>query len=276
MKNLTRSITFALAISLLPALPVASNATTKTVAIGATPAFVDCVIPLNVTLTFLQRIPASGAQRGRDRYRVDWQVNGAMPAGITQFSSFKVTLFGGTGRGRETLQYHGSARTSTIEVLDDASNTAAQSAQAIVEGVAFTTPCNTAITSTASGETRIHNTSPCSVPLAITNKSVVPVFNQLNPSPGSLPSGYAVKVDWSVGQLPNCIGLTGFQLNVKVAFSDGSKKSEFRALDANARTMTIRMSDSPVFSRRPAIEEIRLEVITRTTARGSTPGFRAL
>ena len=274
MKNLTRSIILALALSLLPALLVASNATTKTAIIGATPAFDDCVIPLGVTLTFLQRIPASGAQRGRDRYKVDWQVNGPMPAGLTQFSSFKVTLFGGTGRGRATLQYHGSARTSTMEVQDETSNTSAQSAQALVEGVAFTTPCNTEITSTASGETRTHNTSPCSVPLAITSKSVVGIFNP--PGPGPLPSGYAVKVDWSVGQLPNCIGLAGFQLNVRVAFLDGTKKTEFRALEANARTITIKMSDSPFVSRRPAIEEIRLEVITKTTARGTTPGFRAL
>lgn len=91
------------------ALPVGPQALAH-----STAAAQNCPLPLRITLTFLSNEPTTATRRGSNRWRVDWELTGLLPEGVTGIRSFTIHVH--DHLGSETATASGTARSSVVNV----------------------------------------------------------------------------------------------------------------------------------------------------------------
>ena len=270
-----KTTTIVLSVLLLTISPAASFVTSAA-GPALTPASLaslqsGCPIPIRVTLTELRTEQSSGSDRGRSIYKVDWEMTGNLPGGVTQMSAFEVSVQDPLGLGTTTVQ--GSARTATVRVEHTATYPNIRVAPyATVKGIAQTGICDTRLSYRPSG---ITVTPPglvgCSVVLVF--MSTPTVVQTFRPGVGGtpFPDGFGVKTDWTISApLVFCLTIKKFELSVTVEFPDGSRRNRLEFFDAATRTSTLKVGDSPILFNRPTIVEVRLNPVTEVKLFGQS------
>jgi hypothetical protein len=231
--------------------------------------FQGCPIPVGVTLTFLSSQPATGTRPGRNIWDVHWNSIGQLPAGISSFFSFKVTVSDQLGSATSTAS--GSERSAKVAVEHTRSTPLTSLTPfATVEGIADTRSCDNEVIFATNGGVNGVPSSPCLVPVSFPrNPTVMQVFKPINGIKS--PDGWAVKIDWRLAHQPvHCLTIKEFHLKVTVSFRDGSRNVVTETASGDARSRTIKVSNSPLAQNEPQIYEVTLRAITELNVFGSS------
>jgi hypothetical protein len=253
----------------------------------ASEASAQSLSPIRVSLKRTES-KVTGTNRGVNTYQVDWEITGALPAGVSGIQRFRACVIAPEGTG--CADTGGSARSATVRIewVDDGIASGRERSltpHATVDGFS---DCQKRISRQQGAVT---TSGTCPMQLSFNG---APQITSTRSSGSTAPSGAggvgvpantaelptpAVKVDWSVGlPLPANLNLKGFTISVRAKFSrpDPNRPSipgqspagaptafpasfpeSFSATAGpEARSKTVALGNGPTIGGAPAIEEV--------------------
>lgn len=231
----------------------------------------------------------TGPGRGINRYRVDWEITGSLPTGVTRFDRFEVCVVEVEGTACSTVGGNARSATVTIEWRDDGIASGRERSlipYATVKGIAL---CRS---------TAVYRGGTISAGAGCIPVNLAPAPQFVRSSGSSQLTQVGVRVEWSVGKLPKGMSLKGFEIDGRVRFkgerpnvperpSKPGKKGRpeppgvntindeiikgFEAdVGANERSKTFIIDVSILFRQSSSIEQVRVTAVGEIAVSGSS------